>query len=179
MDNTKNALPDHVRSFFKDLSEYLDTTLYFYGSVQRPDYFHGRSDIDVDIFTDNEHSTITKLQHYLTKPQTKFKKVVWKLKNSHKIVHGHKIMYNDMNTNLATEFSIYDERYKNDILSEHLGKSVLPFHASILLILLKKIYYDFKLMSDETYKYFKNIILTYCIGMNEDQYVVLDNKNKR
>ena len=53
MENTKNVLPDHNRQFFKDLSEYLDTKLYFFGSVQRPDYFPGKSDIDIFLQTMN------------------------------------------------------------------------------------------------------------------------------
>ena len=79
MENTKNVLPDHNRHFFKDLSEYLDTKLYFFGSVQRPDYFPGKSDIDVDLFTNNESSTIMKLQHFLGIEKYKFKKFVYKL----------------------------------------------------------------------------------------------------
>ena len=177
MENTKNVLPDHNRHFFKDLSEYLDTKLYFFGSVQRPDYFPGKSDIDVDIFTDNEHSTMTKLQHYLKISNTKYKKVVWKLKYSDKLVYGHKIMYDNVDNNITSEFSIYDDKYKNDILSDHLGKSVLPIHASILLIILKKLYYDFKLISDDNDRYLKGKILTFGIGVPEDQYVILDSKN--
>ena len=65
MENTKNKLPENVNVFFNKLSDYLDTKLLFYGSVQRGDYFPGSSDIDVDIFTDNVNSTVTKMQHFL------------------------------------------------------------------------------------------------------------------
>ena len=88
-------------------------------------------------------------------------------------------MYNNVDNNITSEFSIYDEKYKNDILTDHLGKSVLPIHASILLIILKKLYYDFNLISDDNYRYFKGKILTFGIGVPEDQYVILDIKNKR
>ena len=111
MENTKNVLPDHNRQFFKDLSEYLDTKLYFFGSVQRPDYFPGKSDIDVDIFTDNEHRTMTKLQHYLKICNRKSKKVVSQLNYSHKLVYGHKIIYDNVDNNITSQFSIYDEKY--------------------------------------------------------------------
>lgn len=62
---TKNKLPDSTTNFLNNLSEYLQTPLYFYGSIQRYDYFPGKSDIDIDIFTDNEKSTISKLSNYL------------------------------------------------------------------------------------------------------------------
>ena len=49
MEQINNSLPNDVNVFFKELSDYIDTPLYFYGSVQRNDYFPGNSDIDVDI----------------------------------------------------------------------------------------------------------------------------------
>ena len=60
MEKINNKLPDDVEKFFKSLSKYIEKPLYFYGSVQRSDYFPGSSDIDVDIFTDNVNSTISK-----------------------------------------------------------------------------------------------------------------------
>jgi predicted nucleotidyltransferase len=61
METTKNNLPENVKNFFNDLRKYLDTKLLFYGSVQRSDYFPESSDIDVDIFTDNVGSTMSKM----------------------------------------------------------------------------------------------------------------------
>ena len=60
METTKNKLPEDVQLFLNNLKQYLDKPIYFYGSIQRPDYMSG-SDLDVDIFTDNEISTIEKL----------------------------------------------------------------------------------------------------------------------
>ena len=65
METTKNNLPPNVKKFFYNLSEYLDTKMLYFGSVQRSDYVPGKSDIDVDIFTDNENSIIGKMQHFL------------------------------------------------------------------------------------------------------------------
>ena len=73
METTKNALPDHIKLFFKELSDYLDTKILYFGSVQRGDYFPGTSDIDVDIFSDNENSIMVKMQHFLHVKKTKFK----------------------------------------------------------------------------------------------------------
>ena len=58
MEKTRNKLPDNINKFFDDLTKYMDTKLYFFGSVQRNDYIHGLSDIDIDIFTDNIDSII-------------------------------------------------------------------------------------------------------------------------
>jgi predicted nucleotidyltransferase len=47
MEYTKNKLPIKTHKFLNKLSNYLDTKLYFYGSVQRLDFFTNQSDIDI------------------------------------------------------------------------------------------------------------------------------------
>ena len=74
METTKNDLPSDTKKFFYNLSDYLDTKLLYYGSVQRSDYVPGKSDIDVDIFTDNADSLKSKLQHFLHLKKNSFKK---------------------------------------------------------------------------------------------------------
>jgi hypothetical protein len=174
METTKNKLPDKVNQFFNRLSKYLDTKLMFYGSVQRSDYFPGSSDIDVDIFTDNIDSTISKLQHFLNVKKKKFKKVVWRLSSTGKIVYGYKIMYNNNDINLAAEFAIYDNKYKRQVLEMHLKKTTIPFYISIILYIIKKLYYDFHIFNLEWYKYFKSKLLSSGLGMPEEQFLVLN-----
>lgn len=176
METTKNILPENISIFFKELSDYLDTKLLFYGSVQRNDYFPGNSDIDVDIFTDNEDSIIVKLQHFLHVKHNNFKKIVWRLSDSKKLIYGHKIMYKNSDMNLAVEFSIYNERNKQDVLKHHLKKIVLPFYASWFLMIIKKLFYDFHIINFETYKFLKSKMLSFGIGYPEEQFIVLDKK---
>jgi len=176
METTKNNLPDGVKKFFNGLSEYLNTKLLYYGSVQRKDYFPGKSDIDVDIFTDNPISTINKMQHYLRVERKKFKKFVWIVNHNNHFTTGHKIFYKDPSGKFTAEFSIYDEKYKEDVLKEHLGKTSLPLHATFLLIILKFFYYNLGLMNHDYFKYLKKKILTLCIGKPDDMFIVLDQK---
>lgn len=176
METTKNNLPSDVKKFFNGLSEYLNTKLLYYGSVQRKDYFPGKSDIDVDIFTDNVNSTINKMQHYLRAERKKFKKFVWIVNHNNHFTTGYKIFYKDPSGRFNAEFSIYDEKYKEDILKEHLGKIVLPLHATCLLITLKFLYYKLSLMNYDYFKYLKKKILTFFIGKPDDMFIVLDQK---
>ena len=74
METTRNALPSKLKHFLDKLKDYLDTPLYYYGSVQRKDYVAGQSDIDVAIFTDNENSIISKMCHFLHVKRKEFKK---------------------------------------------------------------------------------------------------------
>ena len=41
METTKNKLPEDAQVFLNNLKQYLDKPLYFYGSIQRPDYMNG------------------------------------------------------------------------------------------------------------------------------------------
>ena len=181
METTKNALPDHIKLFFKELSDYLDTKILYFGSVQRGDYFPGTSDIDVDIFSDNENSIMVKMQHFLHVKKTKFKKFVWKLNHNNTLAYGHKIMYKNENEDnpsmgFNVEFSIYNEKYKQGILHEHLKKTVLPFYATWMLIILKILHYNLYLLPNKSFRYLKKKVLTFGIGLPDDQFVVLDAK---
>jgi predicted nucleotidyltransferase len=167
METTKNIMPEYNNIFFDKLKNHLDTKIYFFGSVQRDDYFPTGSDIDLAIFTDNIKSTIFKLQSFLHKDYNDFKKVVWRLNNDNSLVKGYKIMYKEPEHNLAVEISVYDEKYKEYILQEHNGKRVLPFYVTYALIIIKYLFYSLNIMPKEWYIYFKQIILT------KDDYVTL------
>jgi predicted nucleotidyltransferase len=65
METTKNGLSPYEKTFFDKMRNYISLPIYFFGSVQRPDYFPGLSDIDIDIFTFDEKTTIIKLQKFL------------------------------------------------------------------------------------------------------------------
>jgi hypothetical protein len=173
METTRNKLPEKVELFFKELSEYLDKKLLYYGSVQRRDYFEGKSDIDVDIFTNNENSTITKMQHFLDVPKNNFKKIIWRLNHNNQVVYGHKIFYISPEKDFQVEFAIYNDKYKKGVLTEHLKKTVLPFYAIWFLTILKYFYYQLHLIDKNKFTYMKKIIMTYGIGLPHDDFVVL------
>lgn len=177
METTKNKLPEKVSIFFNNLSKLLEIKLLFYGSVQRDDYFPGDSDIDVDVFTDNVQSTISKMQHFLHIDKSKFKKFVWRLNDENRtLAHGHKVMYRSPDDLFSAEFSIYDEKVKEPILVEHIKKTELPPYASFMLIILKIIYYKLHLLDETTFGYIKKQIMSFMIGMPRDEFVVLYSK---
>ena len=145
METTKNDLPPNAKKFFHNLSEYLETKMLYYGSVQRSDYVPGKSDIDVDIFTDNEYSLMSKMQHYLHLNKAKFKKIVYIIDN--KPTNGYKVKYTNEAEQLKVEFSIYNEKSKDIIIKEHTRKFALPLYISILLCILKTFYYQIPIVS--------------------------------
>jgi predicted nucleotidyltransferase len=171
METTNNKLNENEEKFFKELSEYLNTKLFFYGSVQRKDYFPENSDIDIVIFTDNVNSIIIKLQHFLDLPKNKFKKTIWRLNHNNRVVYGTKVEYKEPNKNKRVEISIYDEKYKKDILKDHLKKIILPFYAIWMLQILKFLYYKMEFINQKTFSYIKRKIVS--IGSPGDDFIVL------
>ena len=173
--HANNKLTDHASSFFNRLRDYLERPVYFYGSILRTDYIHGKSDIDVDIFTDNEASTISQLSAFLHIPKRKFKRIITTMPkpSTSNLIYGHKVAYYDDENSLKVEFAIYNEKYKREILSTHLSKSVLPTHASLLLWILKILFYHLQIISLDTYRFLKHKTLSLLIGIPETDFVKL------
>jgi predicted nucleotidyltransferase len=173
METTNNKMPEYNDIFFEKLKQYLDTKIYFFGSVQRDDYFQKGSDIDVAIFTDNIKSTVTKLKNLLNFSADDFKTFVWRLNYDSSLVKGYKIIYREPEHDFVVEFSIYEEKYKYGILEEHNGKKDLPFYATFLLIIIKFLFYTLNVIPSSWYIYLKNIIFTKLTFHEEDDFVVL------
>lgn len=160
MNKIRNDFPRNVKDFFIKLQNYIDTDLYFYGSVNRNDYIHNQSDIDIAIFTDNEDAIISKLQHFLHVKKNDFKKLVWKLHGE--IIYGYKIKCDEF-INLKCEIAIYNNEFKDVILADMKRDNVLPLHVWCLLFILKTLYYTFSLLSTETYSQYKRYIYNYIL----------------
>lgn len=172
METTKNDLPPNTKRFFYKLSDYLDTKMLYFGSVQRTDYVAGKSDIDVDIFTENEHSIMSKMQHFLGVSKKEFKSVVWLIGNTP--VYGYKVKYKNPEKQIVAEFSIYNEKFRDTVIKEHQRKFVLPIYITVLLYILKFFYYTIPLLSHQLYGKWKRFLLSRGIGEDLDKFMVLD-----
>jgi predicted nucleotidyltransferase len=170
MDKLRTDLPDNVKLFFNNVSNYLDNDLYYYGSVQRPDYIHGESDIDVGILTDNEYSTMKKLQYYLNVDKNSFHKIAWKIQN--KYVYGYKLQYKNEKENICAEFAIFNNKFKNIIIPQYLKTLYVPFYGIIMLYILKFFHYTLGLLSKKTFKTIKRYIFEFCYN-KKAMYLVI------
>ncbi|MFY7729895.1 MAG: nucleotidyltransferase domain-containing protein [Flavobacterium sp.] len=161
-------LNEEQKIFFKNLSIFIDEDLFFYGSVKRCDYFPGKSDIDVDIFTDNEAKTARLLTNYLHLERSKVKKIVYKIDN--KMIYGHKVAHTDNNTNI--EFFIYNTKYKHIIMKDHTQFNELTIYGTIMMVILKCMYYYLPIMSTDTYKQLKKWLIN---PNTEPRFIQVDN----
>jgi hypothetical protein len=170
MDTINNRLTNNEKIFFDNLSNYVDKEIYFYGSIQRPDYIKGKSDIDIDIFTDNESSTIQKLCNFLNIKKTDLKKVFYKIKNT--MVYGYKTKYTDEINKINIELSIYNDKYKTLVLYDHNNCRYLPFYTTILLFFIKFLYYTLGIMPNKVYKRLKQFLMN---QNDELKFIIVDN----
>lgn len=173
METTKNKLSPYASIFFKKLENYLETKLYFYGSIQRNDYVPNKSDIDVDLFTENVESTITKIQNFLDVDKSKFKKFIYRINNN--IIIGHKISIKEPEHSFRTEISIFDEKYKHLVLTEHTRKFHIPFFISIVIIILKFFYYQLGIVPVKYFKLCKDFLINNAFD-KPSEFLVIDIK---
>ena len=183
MEDIKDRLGDYRYNYFSNLQKYLDTELYFYGSIKRSDYFQKGSDIDITVITDNVHSTLSKLQNYLNIKKTEIKKIYQKFYiRSKSIVVGYKIKYEDKERNFSFDILIYDEKYRKSVLENLNDINNLPGYMIVILITIKILYYSLGIISKDIYLYLKNAIFhmyfnqTICIyDKKKGTTVILDN----
>jgi hypothetical protein len=174
MEHTKNELSPYEKIFFDQLKNHIDKPIYFYGSIQRYDYFPQLSDIDIDIFTDNIDSTISKVNHFLNINKNSFKKSFYKMDKTNKVIPGYKYKYIDSLNSLTVEMSLYDEKYKQDILVEHISKFDLPFYISFILIILKFLHYNMGILPIYYYSLCKKYVTNNLYDGNKAEFFVFD-----
>lgn len=162
MNIPKNKISASASHLFQTLESQLNETLYFYGSVARNDYVSGKSDIDVAIFTDNEHSVISQLQGILHISKKEINKVVYKLNDY--VMYGYKVQIKKPNTE-NIEIAIYNNHYK-DILIEEFNKPIVAgsFLIHFLLQVLKLFYYTIPVLPQQVYIWAKRIVLNDMMG---------------
>ena len=169
MIDINKRLTENQKDFFNRLSINVDDIyIHFYGSIKRLDYIENKSDIDIDIFTNNENSTIIKLSNFLNINKSDFKKIVYVINN--RIIVGYKTKYIDEKKNINVEMSIYNEKYKEIVIKKHDEGINLPFYKLILLYIIKVCYYNLKIVSSENYSILKNIINH---NTNERNFILL------
>jgi len=156
--NIQKRLTNNQKDFFNTLSNYIDDEIHIYGSIKRFDYIADKSDIDVDIFTDNESSLINKLCNLLNMKKCDFNKVLYKIDDNN-IVKGFKTKYENAEKKLKIELSIYNNKNRQQIIKQHEKANNLPFFILFLLYILKYLYYKLGIISDIVYSNIKNVLI--------------------
>lgn len=159
MEKTYNKLSPQQQKFFTRLGNYLDTPLYYFGSIQRFDYIPGYSDIDVLIFSDNLTEIKYKLANFLKLNQRKIKRIVKHLDN--KVFHGLQMKYTDEVNNVVAEINVFLEKDKEDYLHiQRTQKDNVPFYIAFVLYIVKLFFYRLQWISSDQFKKIKRSLLS-------------------
>ena len=171
MNTIPSVLPNNLQTYFIQLKNYLDTELYFYGSVIRNDYIKNKSDIDLCIFTDNEQSTIIKLKSYFHIGQKNIKKVIQKSEHDNMVIYGYKIKF--IVDDVKCEIHIYNDRFKEKLINEMQVPLKSPFYSTLFLYILKLFHYIIPILSKDTYISIKKYYINNFIKSDNTLYLVL------
>jgi predicted nucleotidyltransferase len=160
MEDIKDRLGEYKYNFFTDLQNYLNTELLFFGSIKRIDFFKNASDIDIIVITDNINSLLSKLQNYLNVSNSKIQKIYQQFTIYDKrIVTGYKFKYKEENNpDLVFDILIYDEKYRDVVMKNINDINNLPIYLVIILYIIKVLYYNLGLMTNNIYTTMKNFI---------------------
>lgn len=173
MDTIKNKLTQAEIIFFQNIQNLLDTNLYFYGSIQRYDYLSPYSDIDVDIFTNDEKGTIIKLQNFLNVNKNNFKKTLCIMNDSKSIIYGYKLKYNDKDKQINVEFSIFNEKYKNEVIESQKKQMSISYFRCMCILFIKILHYELNILPYRLFRRIKNNL----IGLGskaKDNFIITD-----
>jgi hypothetical protein len=155
LEEIKDKLSKNQYDYFLQLKEKIDLPLYFLGSITRYDYIKGKSDLDVEVFTDNIDSTVLKIEYlfdyYQRKKDKKF--IIFKINNNP--ISGYKYYFKDKKLDLSFDFTIYNKACKNIVLHHRIIEKNIPFLFGIFLLMIKILYYYLSVINNNTYSYIK------------------------
>lgn len=158
METTRNPLTPQQKSFFLSLRNFLDTPVYYFGSIQRLDYIPGYSDIDALVFTDNFSEMKYKLTTFLKKDSSDFKRIVKHVGNQ--VFVGYKIFFKDPIQSVLAEITVFANKDKDLYLKiQREVKDSVPLGIMLVMYIVKLFYYRLELISNATYKKMKAYFL--------------------
>jgi hypothetical protein len=91
---------------------------------------------------------------------------------SHNVIRGYKLKYE--NEFINVEFSIYEEKNKDEILKQHLKKQYLPFYILWMLYFLKFIYYSVGFIPQKIYTTAKSWLIDSVYDYQPTEFITLD-----
>jgi hypothetical protein len=188
LEQIKNKLTKYQYEHFLELKEFLDLPLYFMGSIMRKDYIKGKSDLDVEIFTDNIRSTKLKIE-------SKFNFYDRKEENAFIVYHINNIPFSGYK--YCNKIKLKDDSYimydltlcnyvsKDIVLYNRFIESDMPFINLVFINILKFLYHYLNIIDNPTYSRLKryNLLLvnpntTGAVKLQEYEYKKLYNDIK-
>jgi hypothetical protein len=151
----KDKLSKEQYLYFLELQEKIELPLFFIGSITRNDYVPKRSDIDIEIFSDNIKSTKIKIEslfnYYNTRDENKL--IVFEINNIP--YSGYKYSYSIHGKENHFDLTLYKKVCQTELLYNRNIETNLNFIARTFFYILKFLHYNLNITSDNNYSYLK------------------------
>lgn len=138
--------------FFYRFQQQLELPLYFIGSINRSDFMKGKSDLDIEVFSENVTSTKYQIEYlfdYYKKKDPKY--IVFKIHGTP--ISGYK--YYLKNTGIFFDFTIYKKESQEIVLHQRKIENDIPLVLIIFLIVIKYLYYYLYIINSTQYSFIK------------------------
>jgi len=170
LEEIKNNLDKKEYEYFLELSNILELPLYFIGSIARNDYIKGKSDFDIEIFSENVISTKIKIDHLFKKTDNKF--IFFRIDNIP--FSGYKYNLKNEEKSIRMDFTLYKKECQPILLYHRNIEKNLPFYISIVLFILKYLHYYLYIINNHNYSYLKKKIW-YLFNPNKTNSITIQN----
>jgi predicted nucleotidyltransferase len=175
LEKIKDKLTREQYLFFCELQELLDVPLYFLGSIARSDFVKNKSDIDVEVFSDNITSIKMKILSIFNLNKNFTNYLVRTINN----VPFSCIKYylKDIKCNTAFDFSINPKCNQNIVLQYRYKQTNLPYLIINFFNIIKFLHHQIGIIDTTMYIELKTQFWNYYIPelsplvkMNELEY---------
>ena len=156
LNKIKEKLSTEQYLYFLELQEKIDLPLYFMGSITRSDYIKGKSDLDIEVFTDNIASTKEKLNYLFNYYETQEENIAIIVKIKDVPFSGYKYKVNQ--DGIQFDLTLYKKVSQKTILYYRTREINVPFTISAFLIIIKFFHYHLNILNDRNYYLIKKSV---------------------
>jgi hypothetical protein len=156
LNKIKEKLSKEQYSYFSELQEKIGLPLFFMGSITRSDYIKGKSDLDIEIFSDNVTSTKEKLNYLFNYYEGQKENTIIIVKIKDVPFSGYKYKVND--SEIEFDLTLYKKESQKTILYYRIREINIPFTISAFLIIIKFLHYRLNIINERNYYLIKKSV---------------------
>ena len=154
----KDKLNENQYEYFLELQTQIDTPLYFIGSITRSDYIKDKSDIDIEVFTDNILSTKLKVDYLFNYYEKNIENKIIVFDINNVSFSGYKYFFRNKKKDVQFDFTLYKTECKKNLLYHRNIETNIPLSISIYLIIIKFLYYRLQIINKNTVSFLKKFL---------------------
>ena len=154
----KHNLNKNQYEYFSELQTQIDTPLYFIGSITRSDYIKDKSDIDIEVFTDNILSTKLKVEYLFNYYEKNIENKIIVFDINNVSFSGYKYFFRNNKKDVQFDFTLYKTECKKNLLYHRNIETNLPLSISMYLFIIKFLYYRLHIINKNTFSFLKKCL---------------------